>query len=268
MKFKVITLFPELFSSFSEVGVVGQAIRRNEVSLQYVNPRDFTTDRHRTVDDRPFGGGPGMVMLAEPLSQAVKSVKTENSKTIYLSAQGRLFNSKIAEEYSKVEDIILICGRYEGVDERFISQYVDDQLSIGDYVISGGELAAMVMVDSISRFRKGVLGNFESVLQESFMSGLLEGPQFTRPASFQGLDVPLVLTSGNHESIRKWRELISLLKTKTLRPDLWGKIKVPDKLWNEAMDLFNKMSDAEKRACGLDVRDEPSFANTRPNFKQ
>jgi tRNA (guanine37-N1)-methyltransferase len=251
MNFKIITLFPELFTAFSKNGVVGQAIQRNEIGFDLINPRDFTIDKHKTVDERPYGGGPGMVMMAEPLTKALQSTKTEESKVIYLSAQGKKFDSNLAQELSKTEDLILICGRYEGIDERFLTTYVDEQISIGDYVLSGGEVAAMVVVDAVSRFQEGVLGNAESVQFESFSQGLLEGPQFTRPSNFEGLEIPSILTSGHHENIKKWRYLISLLKTKSERPDLVEKLKVKPEVWQQAQKLYETMSPTDRKVCGL-----------------
>ncbi len=252
MTFKVITLLPELFSAFSKSGVVGQAIQRNEIGLDLINPRDFTDDKHKTVDDRPYGGGAGMVMMAEPLVKALQSIKKPNSKVIYLSAQGKKFSTATAQALAhESEDLILICGRYEGVDERFLASHVDEQISIGDFVLSGGEVAAMVVIDAISRFQEGVLGNAESAQSESFTDGLLEGPQFTRPSVVEGLEVPAILTSGHHENIKKWRHLVSILKTQSERTDLFEKLKVKPEVLDQAQKLYVSMSSKEKQACGL-----------------
>ncbi len=249
--YTVITLFPELFSSFSESGVIGQAIADKKIILKTINPRDFTLDRHRTVDDRPYGGGEGMVMLAEPLTKSLKSVLKENSHVVCLSAQGKTFNSRLAKELARKSNIVFICGRYEGIDERFINHYVDEEISIGDYVLSGGEIAAQVIIDSIGRYQEGVLGNQNSHQADSFENQLLEGPQFTRPPEFEGQAVPEILTSGHHKNISKWRRSVSILKTQHLRPDLLAKSNVRPLELEDANRLLESLSEDEKKLLGL-----------------
>ena len=232
MKFAVVTLFPEMFAALTEYGVVGRAFREGATSLQCWNPRDFTTDKHQTVDDRPYGGGPGMVMRVEPLAAAVQAAKQSflqqglpEAKVIYLSPQGKRLNQNAVKKFAVSEPLILIAGRYEGVDERFIQQYVDEEWSIGDYVLSGGELAAMVLIDAVVRQLPGVLGHELSAEQDSFSEGLLDCPHYTRPETFfntkgEAQTVPDVLLSGNHEMIRRWRHQQSLVRTSERRSDL------------------------------------------------
>jgi tRNA (guanine37-N1)-methyltransferase len=221
--FHILTIFPEFFRGPFEHGVLGKAIESGLVEVRIHNLRDWTSDRHKTVDDRPFGGGEGMVLKAEPLFRAVESIWPErkpSQRIILLSAQGRLFHQAIARELSGVEEILLICGRYEGVDERVAEHLADDELSIGDFVLSGGELAAAIVIDSIARLLPGVLGNEASSVQESFSNGILDCPHWTRPAEFRGWKAPDVLLNGNHEEIRKWRRSAALQKTARHRPDL------------------------------------------------
>ena len=223
MIFHIVTIFPEFFRGPFEHGVLGKAVEAGVVELRIHNLRDWTSDRHKTVDDRPFGGGEGMVLKAEPLFLALESIwpqRTPEQKVILLSAQGRLFRQSVARELSQLDEVLLICGRYEGVDERVAEHLVDDELSIGDYVLSGGELAAAVIVDSVARLLPGVLGNEASSIQESFSEGILDCPHWTRPAEFRGWKVPEVLLNGNHEEIRKWRRAAALAKTASRRPDL------------------------------------------------
>ncbi len=203
-------------------GVVAQAFAHGDLDLNLVNPRDFAQDIHQTVDDRPFGGGDGMIMMAEPLRRAVDSVKNSegSGQVIYLSPHGEKFSNAMAVEMGQSGEITLVCGRYGGVDQRFIDGLVDREVSLGDYVLSGGELGALVMVDAIARFIPGVLGNPESAHSESFSQGLLEGPQYTRPRSYGGRDVPSVLLSGDHARIKQWRRQVAILYTWGLRPEL------------------------------------------------
>jgi tRNA (guanine37-N1)-methyltransferase len=224
MHFGIVSLFPEMFAAVTEHGVTGRAVRSGRIALDYWNPRDFTTDKHRTVDDRPYGGGPGMVMMTEPLQKAVTAAKTlmPAAKTIYLSPQGRLLNQQHVAELATQSALILIAGRYEGIDERFIAHHVDEEWSVGDYVLSGGEMAAMVMIDAISRLIPGVLGHELSAEQDSFTTGLLDCPHYTRPEVFDDIPVPPVLLSGNHEEIRRWRLTQSLVRTRSRRPDLFA----------------------------------------------
>jgi tRNA (guanine37-N1)-methyltransferase len=225
MRLGIVTLFPEMFAALTDYGVVGRAFREGICSLQCWNPRDFTTDRHKTVDDRPYGGGPGMVMRVEPLAAAVAAARQTlpEAKVIYLSPQGKVLAQSGVNGLAHSSQLILVAGRYEGVDERFIQGCVDEEWSIGDYVLSGGELAAMVLVDAMVRQLPGVLGHDESAQQDSFSEGLLDCPHYTRPESWDGREVPAVLLGGNHEKIRRWRQEQALQRTRERRPDLLKK---------------------------------------------
>jgi len=222
MRFDVVTLFPEMFQAMIGEGVTGRAMERGQVELALWNPRDYTHDVHRTVDDRPYGGGPGMVMKVEPLQAAIEDAKAAapNRSVIYMSPQGRRFDQAAAREFSQRDGLILVAGRYEGIDERFINRYVDEEWSIGDYVLSGGELPALVIMDAVIRLIPGVLGAADSAEQDSYTDGLLDCPHYTRPEEFDGEAVPSVLLSGNHEAIRRWRLQQSLGRTWMRRPDL------------------------------------------------
>jgi tRNA (guanine37-N1)-methyltransferase len=223
MRIALVTLFPEMFAAVSEHGVTGRAVRQGRISLGYCNPRDYTLDVHRTVDDRPYGGGPGMLMKIDPLQQALadaRKVAGAESPVIYLSPQGRPFHHRRAVELARLDGLVMIAGRYEGIDERLIDAEVDEELSIGDYVLSGGELAAMVVIDAVTRQLPGVLGHEDSARSDSFAEGLLECPQYTRPEMYEGQSVPEVLLSGNHEAIRRWRLKQSLGRTYERRPEL------------------------------------------------
>jgi len=225
--FHVLTIFPEFFAGPFEHGVIKRARDTGALEIRIHNLREWTSDRHKTVDDRPFGGGEGMLLKPEPLFAAVESISHPSGKTILLSAQGRLFDQKQANDLSALSELLLICGRYEGVDERVAEHLADDELSIGNYVLSGGELAAAVVVDTVARLLPGVLGNESSAVFESFQDtghagAMLDCPQYTRPADFRGWKVPEVLLSGNHEEIRRWRQRAALEKTARLRPDLLG----------------------------------------------
>jgi len=229
MRFDVITLFPELFEQAASMGVVGRAISSDRIQLNTWNPRDFTTDVHRTVDDRPFGGGPGMVMKVEPLGKAIQSAvndSDEPAKVIYLSPQGRKLDQQGVEYLAKCSRLVLLAGRYEGVDERVLESHVDEEWSIGDFVLSGGELPALVMIDAVSRTLPDVLGHECSALEDSFVEGLLDHPHYTRPDVFDGVEVPDVLLSGDHKKIALWREKQRLGKTWQKRPDLLKKIEL------------------------------------------
>lgn len=219
MKFAVITIFPEMFKALSEQGVIARAIKAQRIELTYFNPRDFTLDKHRCVDDRPFGGGPGMVMMAEPLANAIESAKSQLGDTtpvFYLSPQGQVVSQSKLQQFSTFQSAILIAGRYEGIDERVIETLVDEELSIGDYVLSGGELPAMVLIDGISRLIPGVLGDSESAENDSFSNELLDHPHYTRPSEWRGHKVPEALLSGDHKAINAWRLQQAKQKT-TLR---------------------------------------------------
>ena len=218
MQFDVLTLFPEMFEPIKQ-SILGKAIENEKIKLKLVNIRDFSKDKHKKVDDTPYGGGAGMVMKPDVVYDAYKSVYEENAKVIYLSPQGKTLNQKKVEELSKEKHLILLCGHYEGIDQRVIDKIVDEEISIGDYVLTGGELPAMVLIDTVSRYVNGVL-NQESIKEESFSQMLLEYPQYTRPEVFEGEKVPDVLLSGNHKEIEKWRKEKSLEITKKKRPDL------------------------------------------------
>ena len=222
MQFNILTIFPEMFEGVLSSGVIGRAADSGLLNINTYNIRDYTTDKHRMVDDRPYGGGSGMVMKPEPIAAALKDVTNsdDKSKVILLSPGGKTFNNEIAKDLADYETLIFICGRYEGVDERIKEKYVDMELSIGDYVLSGGEYAAMAIIDSVARYIPGVLGNDQSTVDESFSSGLLEYPQYTRPEEFEGSKVPEVLLSGDHGKIDDWRRQKSIEKTFASRPDL------------------------------------------------
>ncbi|BCV50462.1 MULTISPECIES: tRNA (guanosine(37)-N1)-methyltransferase TrmD [Shewanella] len=227
----VITLFPEMFRAVTDFGVTGRAVKNGLLEVQTWNPRDFTHDRHNTVDDRPYGGGPGMLMMVQPLRDAIHAAKAaagEGAKVIYLSPQGRKLTQQGVSELAQSSKLILVCGRYEGIDERIIQTEVDEEWSIGDYVLSGGELPAMTLIDSVSRLVPGVLGKQASAEQDSFSDGLLDCPHYTRPECLDGLDVPAVLLSGNHEQIRRWRLQQSLIRTLQRRPELFENLALTD----------------------------------------
>ena len=222
MKIDIITLFPQMLNSFFESSILKRAINRNLVSINFINPRDFTNDKHHTTDDRPFGGGPGMIMKPEPLFLAVESVKIDKSFVILLSPSGKPFKQEVAESLSiSHKHLIMICGHYEGIDERVIQSIVDLELSIGDYVLTNGALAAAVVSDAVIRLIPGVIGaGEEGIKNESFTSGILDFPQYTKPVKFRDMEVPEVLLSGNHELINKWRIKQAIEKTIENRPDL------------------------------------------------
>jgi tRNA (guanine37-N1)-methyltransferase len=225
IRFDAVTLFPEMFAALTASGITARALDAGLWSLTTWNPRDFTTDRYRTVDDRPYGGGPGMVMLAEPLAKTLDAVKSAGGgRVVYLSPQGKRLDHRRVMEFSKEKSVTLLCGRYEGVDERLLARRVDEDLSIGDFVLSGGEIAAMALIDAVVRQVPGAVGDPASVLGESFADGLLEYPHYTRPEIWpqneQGIKVPEVLLSGHHENIRRWRLKQALGRTWSRRPDL------------------------------------------------
>jgi len=221
MRFDIITIFPEMFGSVFSKGVIKKALDKGLIEVHVHNLRDFTFDKHKQVDDRPFGGGQGMVLKSESIFAAVEKIKRSEKTPVYLlSPQGRKFDFRLAEELAQHPQVILICGRYEGVDERVIQYLVTGEISIGDYILTGGEPAAIVVVDGISRFIPQVVGNVESVKNDSFYEGLLEFPQYTRPRNFRGMEVPEVLFSGDHSKIESWRRKKSLEKTWLQRPDL------------------------------------------------
>ncbi|VAW90320.1 tRNA (guanine(37)-N(1))-methyltransferase [hydrothermal vent metagenome] len=223
MRIELVSLFPEMFDAIIDYGVTGRAVDRGLLKLGFNNPRDYAKDRHRTVDDRPYGGGPGMLMKVEPLKDAIQVARERlagDAKVIYMSPQGRVLDQAGVVELSQCDNLIVISGRYEGVDERLIQSQVDEEWSIGDYVLSGGELAAMVMIDSVARLLPGVLGHQASALQDSFYQGLLDHPHYTRPEKMDEGDVPAVLLSGDHQAIERWRHQQALGRTWLRRPDL------------------------------------------------
>lgn len=225
MKFTTLTLFPEFIESIKGYSIIRRAIENGLISVESINIRDFAINKHGQVDDYPYGGGQGMVMMVEPVYKAIESVKSKNSHVVFLSPQGKVLNQKLIKDLSKKEHIVLLCGHYEGIDERIIENYIDEEISIGDYVLTGGEIPAMVLIDSVSRMIDGVLASSEAYEDESHMDGLLEYPQYTRPQEFMGLKVPDVLLSGNHQEIEKYRREMSILQTKKKRPDLFKFIK-------------------------------------------
>jgi len=239
MKFDILTLFPNMFSSPFEESILGKAVEKGLIQIRTLNIRDFTLDKHQVVDDAPYGGGQGMVMKAEPIARAIERVKSEapSAWTIHLTPQGKPFNQRMAQELSSRSHLILLCGRYEGIDERLRELFVDEEISIGDYVLTGGELAAMVLMDAISRLLPGVLGSDRSAEEDSFFQSLLEYPQYTRPANFRGMEVPEVLLSGNHAAISRWRRMEALKRTWMRRPDLLEKAS----LSNEDRELLGEI---------------------------
>jgi tRNA (guanine37-N1)-methyltransferase len=229
MKIHILTLFPEMFSGPFDESIIGRAVDQGLVSIEVHNIRDYTRDKHHVVDDSPYGGGPGMVLKPEPLFEAVDAVKGEaDMPVILLTPQGRLFSQGLATELAGMDEMILVCGHYEGVDERVRQHLVTDEISIGDYVLSGGEFAAMVVVDAVVRRLPGALGSEDSVGDDSHSNGLLEYPQYTRPQSFRGWEVPQVLLSGNHAEISRWRRGQSLKRTAERRPDLMERAALSD----------------------------------------
>jgi tRNA (guanine37-N1)-methyltransferase len=237
MNITLISLFPELIHQATSFGVLGRAIKQQQLTLTCFNPRDYAEDKHRTVDDRPYGGGPGMLMKVEPLYKAIMAAKAgsnSNAKVVYMSPQGRRLNQQmLVNEAASADDLILIAGRYEGIDERIIESLVDEEWSIGDYVISGGEFAALVVVDAVTRLIPGVLGDDDSALQDSFMQGLLDYPHYTRPERVNDQSVPDVLLSGDHKAIQRWRLKQALGRTWSRRPDLIDAIKNDASKWDD-----------------------------------
>jgi tRNA (guanine37-N1)-methyltransferase len=226
LRFDVVTLFPEMFDAITKYGITSRALQQNIYDVQFWNPRDSTTDNHKTVDDRPYGGGPGMVMLVEPLEQAISLAKASQAEenieswVIHLSPVGKPLTHEKVMQLSKKQGLVLLASRYEGVDQRLIDAQVDEEISIGDYVLSGGELPAMTLMDAIVRQLPGALGDSDSAVEDSFVDGLLDCPHYTRPEVYKGVKVPEVLTSGNHAKIKRWRLKMSLKRTRDQRPDL------------------------------------------------
>ena len=240
MKIDILTIFPEIFDSFKNWSIIGRAIENDIFSLDTINIRDYSKNKHKKVDDYPFGGGPGMIMTPEPIYDSIKDKKNENTKIVFLSPQGKKYNQELARDLSKEEHLILLCGHYEGIDNRIIENYIDMEISIGDYVLTGGEIPAMVLVESIVRLLPGVLAQSESFEEESHYNGLLEHSQYTRPRDFSGYEVPEILLSGDHKKIEEWKKENSLENTLIKRPDLLNninlskdEIKILDKLKNK-----------------------------------
>jgi tRNA (guanine37-N1)-methyltransferase len=243
----VVTLFPDMFKAVSEFGITRRAVQSGVLNLEFWDPREFTSDKHQTVDDRPYGGGPGMLMKVQPLRDAIEAAKNkagEGVKVIYLSPQGRPLDQAGVHEIAERDKVILVAGRYEGVDERLLETCIDEEWSIGDYVLSGGELGAMVMIDAVTRWLPGALGHDDSAQQDSFNDGLLDCPHYTRPETLDGQDVPDVLMSGHHEEIRRWRLKQSLGRTWLKRPDLLEQ-KILDAEQCELLEQFKQAHQAK-----------------------
>ncbi len=220
----VLTLFPEFFEGIINWSIIGRSVENNIVEINTINIRDFSTNKHKKVDDYPYGGGPGMVMSAEPIYEAISSVRKEGSKVIYLSPQGKKLNQEILNDLAKESHLVLLCGHYEGIDNRIIENYIDEEISIGDYVLTGGELPAMVLIDGVTRLLPGTLSSEESYEDESHYNGILEYPQYTRPRVFNNIPVPDILLSGHHKKIMEWRNYKALKTTLVKRPDLFKNI--------------------------------------------
>ncbi|MGO3755401.1 tRNA (guanosine(37)-N1)-methyltransferase TrmD [Psychrobacter celer] len=232
MYFAVISIFPEMFATIRDFGITGRAVAGEHVTIECINPRDYTTDNYRRIDERPYGGGPGMVMMAEPLSKAIEDarlrasqhgcrVDSERCPVIYMSPQGQTLSESSVVSMAEYDGMIILCGRYEGIDERLLSRYVDREVSLGDYVLTGGELPAMVLMDSVIRRLPDIMGDDQSAEQDSFVDGLLDCPHYTKPHEFAGMSVPEVLLSGHHANIAKWRFAQQVSRTQARRPDLW-----------------------------------------------
>ncbi len=252
--FAVVTLFPDMFAALRDFGIGGRALARGQAQLHCINPRDFTDDPYRRVDDRPFGGGPGMVMRAEPLARAIGHARQqaaaagcERIKVVHLSPQGQTFREQAIGHFQACDGLILLCGRYEGVDERLMARHVDEEWSIGDYVLTGGELPAMVMIDSLLRRIPAVMGDEQSAEQDSFVDGLLDCPHYTRPLVFEGLEVPAVLRSGHHAAIEQWRFVQRYRRTQARRPDLAQKF-VPSQQQQRWLAQASREADAQNGA--------------------
>jgi tRNA (guanine37-N1)-methyltransferase len=246
MQIAIVTIFPQMFDSFVCEGMTRRALEAGQLQLEFRNPRDFTEDNHRQVDDRPYGGGPGMVMMAEPLNQAIGSARAAvRGRVIYLSPQGRRLEQKRVRELASEAGLVLLAGRYEGVDERVLDAEIDEEISIGDYVVSGGELPAMVLIEALVRYLPGVLGNEDSVKSDSFSAGLLDWPHYTRPEVYGEHQVPSVLLSGHHEEIRRWRMKQALGRTWQKRPELLRDFELTDEQ-RELLDLYRRESDVQE----------------------
>ncbi|MEE1166892.1 MAG: tRNA (guanosine(37)-N1)-methyltransferase TrmD [Treponema sp.] len=242
MKFTVLTLFPDIVKAYFENSIMAKAVEKEIIAYDLVNIRDFALDKHRTCDDAPYGGGAGQLMMTEPLGRALDSVDAKRKRVIYVTPGGKRFTQKKAQELSCESELVFICGRYEGIDQRIIDYYVDDEISIGDYVMSSGEVAATVMIDTIYRLVDGVISR-DSLVEESYCGGLLEYPQYTRPPVYKGLEVPEVLLSGNHENIRKWRLRKRILKTMGNRPDMIWDARQNGQLTEEAEKMIEEITE-------------------------
>ena len=256
MRIDILTLFPNMFASPLQESILGRAVEKGLIQIQTINIRNFTLDKHQVVDDAPYGGGQGMVMKVEPIARAIESVKAQNpsARTVYLTPQGKPFHQDLARRLSTQSHLILLCGRYEGIDERVRELFIDEEISIGDYVLTGGELAAMVLVDAVSRFIPGVLGSDRSAEEDSFFNSLLEYPQYTRPVEFKGCRVPEVLLSGNHSAISLWRRREAIRRTSLRRPDLLAKASLTD----EEKGLLEEVLQSDDD-CGMRMKDKNEF---------
>jgi tRNA (guanine37-N1)-methyltransferase len=262
--FNILTIFPNMISQSLQEGLVGQAFKNGKAQLNLVNPRDFTFDLHKTVDDRPYGGGDGMVFLAEPFSRALASLGEGKGKVVFLSPQGMPWSDQMAREWAQdQEPVTLVCGRYGGIDQRFIEVFVDEEISIGDYILSGGELGSLVIMDSVVRFLPEVLGNPLSTHLETFAEGLLECPLLTRPRVFMDLPVPEILLSGHHVRMEAFRQDVSLVRTRILRPDLLKQLGVPEMSVVEAARRLCALPERELKSLGLAVNTVRQIAENK-----
>ena len=257
MKFTVLTLFPQIPQAFFENSIMAKAVEKGIIAYDLVNIRDFATDKHHTCDDSPYGGGAGQLMMTEPLGRALDSVKASKKHVIYVTPGGKQFTQSKALELSRKDELVIICGRYEGIDQRIIDYYVDDEISIGDYVMSSGEVSATVIIDTVYRLIDGVISS-ESLDEESYSDGLLEYPQYTRPPVYKDMEVPDVLLSGNHEKIRKWRLKKRLEKTLANRPDLIAQARLKGQLTSEAEQMIEEITNQASLKASLKKRKRKS----------
>lgn len=253
MKFTVLTLFPQIPQAFFESSIMAKAVEKEIIAYDLVNIRDFATDKHKTCDDSPYGGGAGQLMMTEPLGRALDSVKANRKHVIYVTPSGKQFTQSKALELSRKDELVIVCGRYEGIDQRIIDYYVDDEISIGDYVMSSGEVSATVIIDTVYRLIDGVISS-ESLEEESYSDGLLEYPQYTRPPVYKDMEVPEVLLSGNHENIRKWRLKKRLEKTLANRPDLIMQARLKGQLTAEAEKMIEEITNQVSVKANLKKR--------------
>ncbi len=247
MKIDVLTLFPEMFAPVTEQSILGKAKENGILDVCLTNIRDYSNDKHKKADDYPFGGGAGMVMSADPIFQALKKVGAQGQRILYMSPRGRILDQKMIEDFSELNELVILCGHYEGVDQRILDYWKIEEVSVGDYILTGGELPAMVLIDAVARMVPEVLGSSNSHKEESIYSGLLEYPQYTKPRQYEGLDVPGVLVSGNHKLIHLWQFEQSLILTKERRPDLWEKfLKREDQLSKDERKILRKIIEDSK----------------------